>query len=163
MDQSTGFLESELDRAVATFGPAAFSGNVVPIDAQRSQASLRERRTPVPATARCAARGGYLSSTVGVIAALGILLLIIFIIWVAVANAIYIANFGYASPSSVETFLHDVFTTRFGWNLILVGNGIGLLFAILVLTISVVFPLLLDRDVGAAVAFLTSIRAVAHN
>ncbi|HME30303.1 MAG TPA: hypothetical protein VKE53_10625 [Pseudolabrys sp.] len=43
MDQSTGFLESELDRAVATFGPAAFSGNVVPIDAQRSQASLRER------------------------------------------------------------------------------------------------------------------------
>jgi len=104
------------------------------------------------------------SSSVGVIAALGILLLIIFIIWVAVANAIYTANFGYASPSSVETFLHDVFTTRSGWNLILVGNGVGLLFAILVLTISVVsFPLLLDRDVGAAVAFLTSIRAVAHN
>src|SRR5262245_28705419 len=103
------------------------------------------------------------SSSVGVIAALGILLLIIFIIWVAVANAIYIANFGYA-PSSVETFLHDVFTTRSGWNLILVGNGVGLLFAILVLTISVVsFPLLLDRDVGAAVALLTSIRAVAHN
>ena len=104
------------------------------------------------------------SSSVGAIAALGILLLIIFIIWVAVANAIYTANFGYASPSSVETFLHDVFTTRSGWNLILVGNGVGLLFAILVLTISVVsFPLLLDRDVGAAVAFLTSIRAVAHN
>src|SRR5262245_33014813 len=103
------------------------------------------------------------SSSVGVIAALGILLLIFFIIWVA-ANAIYIANFGYASPSSVETFLHDVFTTRSGWNLILVGNGVGLLFAILVLTISVVsFPLLLDRDVGAAVALLTSIRAVAPN
>src|SRR5262249_33809801 len=42
--------------------------------------------------------------------------------------------------------------------------GLGLLFSILVLTISVVsFPLLLDRDVGAAVAVLTSIRAVAHN
>jgi uncharacterized membrane protein len=41
---------------------------------------------------------------------------------------------------------------------------VGLLFAILVLTISVVsFPLLLDRDVGAAGALLTSIRAVARN
>lgn len=104
------------------------------------------------------------SSSVGAVAALGILLLIIFVIWVAVANAIYVANFGYASPSSVEAFLKDVLTTRPGWNLIIVGNGVGLLFAILVLTISVVsFPLLLDRDVGAAVALLTSIRAVAHN
>ena len=104
------------------------------------------------------------SSSIGAIAALGILLLIIFVIWVAVANAIYVANFGYASPSSVEAFIEDVFTTRAGWNLIIVGNVVGLLFAILVLTISVVsFPLLLDRDVGAAVALLTSIRAVARN
>jgi uncharacterized membrane protein len=104
------------------------------------------------------------SSSVGAVAALGILLLIIFLIWVAVADAIYVANFGYASPSSIGAFLNDVLTTRPGWNLILVGNGVGLLFAILVLTISVVsFPLLLDRDVGAAVALLTSIRAVAHN
>ena len=104
------------------------------------------------------------SSSVGAVAALGILLLIIFLIWVAVANAIYVANFGYASPPSIKAFLNDVLTTRPGWNLIIVGNGVGLLFAILVLTISVVsFPLLLDRDVGAAVALLTSIRAVAHN
>ena len=104
------------------------------------------------------------SSSVGAVAVLGILLLIIFVTWVAVADAIYVANFGHASPSSVEAFLKDVLTTRPGWNLIIVGNGIGLLFAILVLTISVVsFPLLLDRDVGAAVALLTSIRAVAHN
>ena len=104
------------------------------------------------------------SSSVGGIAALGILLLIIFVIWVAVANAIYVANFGYASPSSVEEFLKDVLTTRPGWTLIIVGNLVGLLFAILVLTISVVsFPLLLDRDVGAAVALLTSIRTVARN
>ena len=104
------------------------------------------------------------SSSVGAIAALGFLLLIIFVIWVAVANAIYVANFGYASPSSIEAFLNEVLTTRSGWNLIILGNGVGLLFAILVLTISVVsFPLLLDRDVGAAVALLTSIRAVTHN
>jgi uncharacterized membrane protein len=104
------------------------------------------------------------SSSVGAVAVLGILLLIIFVVWVAVADAIYVANFGYASPPSVGAFLKDVLTTRPGWNLIIVGNGLGLLFAILVLTISVVsFPLLLDRDVGAVVALLTSIRAVAHN
>ncbi|HMF26991.1 MAG TPA: DUF2189 domain-containing protein [Pseudolabrys sp.] len=104
------------------------------------------------------------SSSIGAITALGLLLLVVFAIWVAVANAIYIANFGYATPQSIETFLHDVLTTRAGWTLIVVGNAVGLLFAVLVLTISVVsFPLLLDRDVGAAVALLTSIRAVARN
>jgi uncharacterized membrane protein len=104
------------------------------------------------------------SSSIGAIVALGLLLLIIFVIWVAVANAIYIANFGYAPPPSIEAFLHEVFTTHAGWSLIIIGNGVGLLFAILVLTISVVsFPLLLDRDVGAAVALLTSIRAVVRN
>ena len=104
------------------------------------------------------------SSSIGAIAALGILLLVIFAVWVAFANAIYIATFGYASPDSIESFVHNLFTTRAGWTLIIVGNGVGLLFAILVLTISVVsFPLLLDRDVGAAVALLTSIRAVIRN
>jgi len=104
------------------------------------------------------------SSTIGAITALALLLLTIFVIWVAVAKAIYIDNFGYAAPVSFEAFLSDVFTTRPGWNLIIVGNGVGLLFAILVLAISVVsFPLLLDRDVGAAVALLTSVRAVLRN
>ena len=104
------------------------------------------------------------SSSVGAITALGLLLFVIFTIWVAVANAIYIANFGYAPPASIEAFLYDVLTTRAGWTLFIVGNVVGLLFAIVVLTVSVVsFPFLLDRDVGAAVAILTSIRAVVRN
>jgi uncharacterized membrane protein len=104
------------------------------------------------------------SSSVGAIIVLGILLLTIFMIWVAVANAIYVANFGYAPPASIHAFARDVLTTRAGWTLIVVGNGVGLLFAALVLTISAVsFPLLLDRDVGAAVALMTSIRAVIAN
>ena len=104
------------------------------------------------------------SSSIGAITALALLLLTIFVIWVALANAIYIATFGYATPTSIENFVNEVLTTRAGWTLILVGNLVGLLFAVLVLTIGVVsFPLLLDRDVGAAVALLTSIRAVARN
>lgn len=104
------------------------------------------------------------SSSVGAIAALGLMLLAIFLIWVAIANSIYIANFGYAPPPSVTAFLYDVLTTRAGWTLIIVGNFVGLLFAVVVLTVSVVsFPLLLDRDVGVAVAIVSSIRAVVRN
>jgi len=104
------------------------------------------------------------SSSIGAIIALGLLLFGIFVLWVAVANAIYIDNFGYAPPASIRGFVTEVLTTRPGWNLIVVGNGVGLLFAIAVLSISVVsFPLLLDHDVGAAVALATSIRVVAKN
>ena len=102
--------------------------------------------------------------SLGAILALGALLMIIFAVWVAIANAIYIADFGYAPPASISSFLHDVLFTRAGWNMILVGNGVGFLFAVLTLTISVVsFPLLIDRDVGAAVALGTSVRVVLAN
>jgi uncharacterized membrane protein len=60
--------------------------------------------------------------------------------------------------------MRRVLTTPAGWTLIIVGNGVGFLFAAVVLTISVVsFPLLLDRDVGAVVAVLTSVRATLKN
>ena len=104
------------------------------------------------------------SSSIGAIVALGLLLLAIFVLWIAAANALYIAEFGYATPRSPGQFVRDVLTTDAGWRLIIFGNAIGFLFAVLVLAISAVsFPLLLDRDVGAAVALSTSIRAVWQN
>jgi uncharacterized membrane protein len=104
------------------------------------------------------------SPSFGAIAALGVLLLIIFFVWIAVANAVYVASFGYSPAASIPDFLRQIFTTPEGWALILIGNGVGFLFALLVLVISVVsFPLLLDRNVGAHVAILTSVRAVSTN
>ncbi len=104
------------------------------------------------------------SSSIGGIIALGLLLMAIFGIWIAIANALYIADFGYGSPVSTRAFVHDVLTTSAGLHLIVVGNIVGFLFAVVVLTVSAVsFPLMLDRDVGAAVALMTSIRAVLHN
>src|SRR5882762_7860084 len=98
------------------------------------------------------------------IAALGFLLLAIFAIWIAVAQAIYVANFGYEPAAAIADFVRQVFTTPAGWTLIVVGNVVGFLFAVAALAISVVsFPLLLDRDVGAVEAVLTSVRAVAAN
>src|SRR5271154_6257348 len=104
------------------------------------------------------------SPSLGAIVALGVLMMAIFLIWLAVAEAIYIANFGYGGPGTLQQLVHNVFNTSAGWNLIFVGTGVGFLFAVLVLSISAVsFPLLLDRDVGAAVALLTSIRVVIAN
>jgi uncharacterized membrane protein len=98
------------------------------------------------------------------ILALGALLTLIFIAWLATAQAIYQSLFGVLVLSSLTGFAHEILTTKAGWELIILGNGIGFLYAAVVLTISVVsFPLLLDRDVGAAAALWTSVRAVAAN
>jgi uncharacterized membrane protein len=98
------------------------------------------------------------------IAALGLLLLLIFFVWISIANAIYVTAFGYAPAASMPDFINQVLYTDAGWWLIVVGNLVGFLFALLVLTISVIsFPLLLDRRVGPVVAMLTSVRAVALN
>ena len=106
------------------------------------------------------------SPSLGAIVALGLLLVAIFLVWIAVAQAIYVATFGYAPAASASApdFIRQVLTTPEGWMLTILGNGIGFLFAVLVLTLGVVsFPLLLDRDVGVAVAILTSVRAVLAN
>jgi uncharacterized membrane protein len=104
------------------------------------------------------------SPSLPAIVALSILLMVIFLVWLAVAQAIYIANFGYAPPTSIRQFATEVLTTDAGWRMIIFGTGIGFLFAAFVLAISAIsFPLLLDRDVGAAVAVYTSLRVVREN
>lgn len=104
------------------------------------------------------------SPSFGAIAAIGCLLMMLFLTWLAVAQWIYQSLFGVLPPASVPQFLSDVLTTSQGWQLILYGNAAGLVFAIVALAVSVVsFPLLLDRDVGAAVAITTSIRAITVN
>src|SRR5258708_35431707 len=95
------------------------------------------------------------------IAALGMVLMIVFLIWLATARSLYQSLLGYGSPESIGQFLSDILTTSAGWTLIIAGNAIGFLFAAFVLTISVVsFPLLLDRDRGPMVAMHPSVRAV---
>jgi len=103
------------------------------------------------------------SPSIWAIVALGLLLLVLFAIWLAVANAIYVANFG-EEPTPLAAFARRVLTTPEGHNLIIVGNAVGFLFAVLAFSLSVVsFPLLLDRNVGAAVAIVTSAKAVLRN
>ncbi len=104
------------------------------------------------------------SPSVWAIATLGLFLLAIFGVWLAVANGIYVAYFGYHQPTSLTEFADMVLTTPEGHNLIVVGNVVGLLFAVVAFALSVVsFPLLLDRNVGVAVAIATSVRVILKN
>ncbi|HVA13309.1 MAG TPA: DUF2189 domain-containing protein [Stellaceae bacterium] len=98
------------------------------------------------------------------IVTLGVVLTILFLFWLAAAQAIYAVTVGPMQPASAMQFVRDVLTTGRGWALIGAGVGVGFVFALVVFAISVVsFPLLLDRDVGLGVAVWTSIRAVIAN
>jgi uncharacterized membrane protein len=104
------------------------------------------------------------SPSFGAMLGLGTLLLALFVTWVATAQAIYVAAFGYEGVTGISDFLHRVLTTPQGWWLIVVGCGAGFLFALAALCISVIsFPLMLDRHASAGEAMVTSLRAVAKN
>lgn len=104
------------------------------------------------------------SPAFGSILALGLILVGLFLLWLLAAQLIYGATLGPEPPASIGSFLMAVITTGAGWTMIVTGMGVGLLFATLVLAISIVtFPLLLDRNIGLAAAIRTSIRAVRIN
>ena len=104
------------------------------------------------------------SPSIWALAGLGLLLLAIFGVWLAVANGIYVANFGYRQPTTLAEFASMILETPQGHNLIVVGNVVGFFFAVLAFALSVVsFPLLLDRNVGVPVAIATSVRAILKN
>jgi uncharacterized membrane protein len=104
------------------------------------------------------------SPSLGAIILLGLVLTTVFFFWLVTAYAIYDLTMGPWLPASPAVFIHDVLLTRPGRELIVIGVGVGFLFAAVVLVISVVaFPLLLDRAVGVEVAVRTSVRAAIVN
>lgn len=104
------------------------------------------------------------SPSIGTIIALGLVLLAVFVVWMLAAWAIFALTLGPEPPTSIGGFVDDVLATGAGWAMIIIGCGVGFLFAVLVLTISVVsFPLLIDHDVGLPTAVTTSVRAVLTN
>lgn len=100
----------------------------------------------------------------GRILALGTVLFVTYVLWQLVAWGIYSVTIGPQTPASVGSFLHDVVATRAGWAMIVLGVGVGFLFAWVVLTITAVsFPMLLDRNVSLARAVATSVEVVRTN
>jgi uncharacterized membrane protein len=126
---------------------------------------LSRRREMNQDTSLDAAFGVVRSPSFPAIVAVGLLLMGLFILWLVVARHLYQSLFGiYAAPESIAAFMREVFTTEAGWKLMIYGNIIGFFFALAAFCISAVsFPMLLDRDVGAATALMTSVRTIAAN
>jgi len=104
------------------------------------------------------------SPKLGSLLAMSALLFVIFLAWLTTARAIYASIFDNMQPASLLEFADQVLTTSRGWTLIAVGCGVGFFFALAAFMISVVsFPMILDRNVSAATAVSTSIRAVLAN
>jgi uncharacterized membrane protein len=104
------------------------------------------------------------SPAIPAIVAVGILLAGLFVVWLFIAQALFAWLYGADMPPTIIGFVTDVLSTQRGWTLIIMGNGIGFVFALVVLCTTVIaFPLLLDRDVGANTAVTTSIRAFRTN
>jgi uncharacterized membrane protein len=90
-------------------------------------------------------------------------LAILFLAWLAAASAIYNATIGADSPTASQ-FLARLFTTPQGWTMIVVGNAVGFLFAVLALVLGVVsFPMMVDKATDPLTAVMTSIDAVKAN
>ena len=101
---------------------------------------------------------------IGGILMLGMVLAALFLCWLGAAWAIFETTMGPTLPASMNQFLRDTLTTDAGHMMILEGFGVGFLFALLALCLSVVsFPLMVDRDIGLDTAVKTSFRAVAAN
>jgi uncharacterized membrane protein len=104
------------------------------------------------------------SPSLGPILLLGVMLAVILLAWLVTAYAIYQATIGLLPLASAGVFLHEVFLTGPGRQMIVIGVGVGFVFAVVVFVISAVaFPLLLDRPVGIETAVKTSIQAVLIN
>ena len=98
------------------------------------------------------------------VATLGAVLFALLAAWLGAARAIYALTIGGVAPSGIGTFLAHVQASPGFWKLLLVGNAVGFVFALVVLTLGVVsFPLMLDRNTDPMTAVQTSIRAVRAN
>lgn len=96
---------------------------------------------------------------------LGVMLMAIFVAWVAVAKAIWNATMGHLPAMGLGEMVNAAFTTPEGLRLLLFGNGAGFVFALMVLVLTVVsVPMLIDRPrVGIGSAINASVQACMAN
>ena len=101
---------------------------------------------------------------IGRIAAMGVLLMVVFVAWLFAAQLIYAITVAAEKPASFGAFAGDVLHTKRGVVMTVLGIDVGALFATLVLCISIVsFPLLLDRNVTVAAAITASLQGARVN
>ena len=98
------------------------------------------------------------------IAALSIVMMLLYVAWLYMAEFLYFGLFSSDPPASVGEFFGELWSTRHGAALVMYGTAIGFLCASTALAISVIaFPLLLDKPTSAMTAVITSVKAVVTN
>ncbi|GGI82652.1 hypothetical protein GCM10007973_18870 [Polymorphobacter multimanifer] len=100
----------------------------------------------------------------GPLLALSAMLLVLFLAWLASAQAIYGATLGRLGPVTPADFMRDLFSTSQGLTMIIVGNLVGGLFAVVTLAVSAFsFPLAVDKGTAAGAAVATSVAVFRRN
>ena len=108
-------------------------------------------------------RDGLTPSIIRECAYLGLLLFVIFAMWVESSFVLYALFFG-LNIMSFSAFFEAVLTTQSGLSFLIVGHVLGGCLATFVFALSVVsFPMMVDRDTDFITALITSIRTVSSN
>jgi uncharacterized membrane protein len=90
--------------------------------------------------------------------------LTLFVAWVSAAWIIYEVTLGRENPMTLAGGVQQLFSTRAGLTMVVVGNLVGAGFAVVTVVLTLVsFPMIVDRPVDAGTAVGTSIRAVGRN
>ena len=97
------------------------------------------------------------------IAGMGLVMMLFQLAWIRFATLLFALFFG-LEPASWDRFIEALFFSTDGLPFLIIGTLSGGILAIVAFAIGVTaFPMLLDRDVGAATAIATSVRATVVN
>ena len=98
------------------------------------------------------------------IAAMGLILAVLFVAWLVTAQLLYNAFFTGEHPDTLILMWEQVFSTSAGWSLLIAGTAIGFVYSAIVYAATVVsLPMMLHHKIGLGKAVLTSVRVVQNN
>jgi uncharacterized membrane protein len=95
---------------------------------------------------------------------LSLLMVALFLVWMAAAYQVFLSTIGPVPPRSVAAFINEIFYTQAGLTMLVVGCAVGFVFAAVVLLVSAFsFPLLLDKDLRVREAVAASVAVARKN
>lgn len=103
------------------------------------------------------------SENAGQLAAMGMTLMICYLVWVEIALVLFMGFFNQAPPS-LDAFFEEILFTGEGAILLFFGSIVGAAFAAVIFSITAVsIPLIYDRPVDVVTAITVSLLAVRQN
>jgi len=104
------------------------------------------------------------SPSLGSLLGMAVLMIALFGSWVWLGGAIHDYFLGNVPPPSIGVFLRQLFGTSEGWAMMIVGDFVGLAYAVVTLLLMwVSVPMMVDRPVDLWTAVTTSVRAASAN